>query len=147
MIWYRECQSKEYVDKHQVLLKIESTLLVYFKPIGNMSQEELSAEEFRKIVFENKLKMHGKTYPIITAQDIIDKEAQMCFYCFLHSSHTPCGKQLQKWKDCTLSRPEKSDKEEEEKDDENDGKPKSSSKRKNVKNFLKKNSFLVMQST
>jgi beta-xylosidase len=80
--------------------------------------EELSSEEFRKIIFENKLKMHGKTYPIITAQDIIDKEAQMCFYCFLHSSHTPCGKQLQKWKDCTLSRPEKSDKEEEEEKDD-----------------------------
>eukprot|EP01080_Neovahlkampfia_damariscottae_P008098 gene8098-12559_t len=72
---------------------------------------ELSEDEFRKLVFENKMTMDGKTYPIITAQDLIDKEAQGCFYCFLHSSHTPCGKQLKKWKDCTLKQPIKSEEE------------------------------------
>ena len=83
------------------------------------SKDELSEEDFRKLIFKNELEMEGKTYPIITAQDLIDKEAQGCFYCFLHSSHTPCGKQLKKWKECTLRQPTKS-LEETEKDLEND---------------------------
>lgn len=44
-------------------------------------------------------------YPVLTSSDIIDKERHMCFFCYFHAAHTPCGKDFQKFKECSVESP------------------------------------------
>jgi len=57
--------------------------------------------QFRPEILRNRFEIEGKSYPIFTAQDLVEKENQyQCSYCYLHSTHTPCGNQLGKYKEC-----------------------------------------------
>ncbi|EFC47100.1 predicted protein [Naegleria gruberi] len=86
-------------------------------PISNKSlsaaEEERKLEEerrqqalktlaqFRPEVLKNKFDVNGRIYPLVTAEDLIQKEDKyLCSYCFLHAPHTPCGPQLGKYKEC-----------------------------------------------
>jgi hypothetical protein len=77
----------------------------------NTQQEEevehppLSMKEIEDVVYNNRMNLFGKTFPLLSSKDILEKYSAGCFYCFLHAEHTPCGPQLHKWKECSLENP------------------------------------------
>jgi hypothetical protein len=59
--------------------------------------------DYNREILNNETVIKGRKYSFVTATDVINRlDKTLCAYCYLHDYHTPCGPQLQKWKDCKL---------------------------------------------
>lgn len=64
--------------------------------------------DYNREILKNEFQIPGKgMYNVLTAKDVINRlDNSICAFCYLHDKHTPCGIQLNKWKDCRLKEEE-----------------------------------------